>query len=576
MVHRGRTGRGRLVLGIAADERDNDVVGDEIGRARDAFNRRAWRRAYDGLSAAAAMEPLEVDDLERLASAAYLSGLGDESRSAWIRAHERYADLGDVARAVRCAFWLAFALLNAGDLARGGGWVDRAQRLLDARRLDCVERGYLRYAAAMRAAFSGDARAGYEAFHAAAEIGVLFHDPELTALARIGEGRCLIWLDRVDEGVALLDEGMVAIEANDVSAIAVGDAYCTAIEGCTELLDVRRAHTWTTALSRWVDGQPELVLYRGQCLIHRAEMLHLRGDWDAAVEQIENAGRRLADPVGQRSRGAAAYLMGEVHRLRGHDRAAEAEFQLASELGRDPQPGLALLRLATGRVDVAAASIRRARQEAGDAMARARLAAGYVEITIADGDVASARAAADELGSVAGMVRMLLPTTLHQQVLGAVLLAEGDPEAALSALRRALAGWRELDAAYEVARTRMLVAAGCRAVGDDDGAELELTGALAVFDRLGAVRDAAAARTGLHLTAPPSSGLTSREEEVLSHVAKGLTNRQIADCLVVSEKTVATHVGHILTKLGLPSRAAATAYAYEHGLQSSNGQGPQR
>jgi DNA-binding NarL/FixJ family response regulator len=542
-------------------------MGDGIGRAREAFSRQAWRRAYDELSAAAVAEPLEVDDLERLASAAYLAGLSDESRSAWISAHEKCAHVGDVARAVRCAFWLAFALLNAGDLARGGGWVDRAQRLLDDRKIDSVERGYLRYAAALRAEFSGDVRTGHEAFHAAAEIGVLFHDPELAALARIGEGRCLIWLDRVDEGVALLDEGMVAIEANDVSAIAIGDAYCTAIEGCTELFDVGRAHTWTTALSRWVDSQPELMLYRGQCLIHRAEMLYLRGDWDAAADQIEEAYRRLADPVGQRSRGAAAYLKGDLHRLRGQDRAAEAQFQLASELGRDPQPGLALLRLATGKVEAAAASIRRAYHEAGDPMSRARLAAGYVEITLASGDVAAARSAAEELGTVAGILGRPLPTALHLQVLGAVLLAEDQPEPALSALRQALAGWHELDAAYDAARTRMQIAAACRAVGDDDGAEMELAGAIPVFDRLNAVRDAAAARAGLHLAARPSSGLTSREEEVLAHIAKGLTNRQIAERLVVSEKTVATHVGHILTKLDLPSRAAATAYAYEHGLQ---------
>ncbi|WP_439938889.1 LuxR C-terminal-related transcriptional regulator [Nocardia sp. N13] len=508
-----------------------------------------------------------MDDLERLASAAYLAGLSDESRSAWISAHQKCAHVGDVARAARCAFWLAFALLNAGDLARGGGWVDRAQRLLDDRKIDCVERGYLRYASALRAAFSGDVRAGHEAFHAAAEIGVLFHDPELAALARIGEGRCLIWLDRVDEGVALLDEGMVAIEADDVSAIAIGDAYCTAIEGYTELFDVRRAHTWTAALSRWVDAQPELMLYRGQCLIHRAEIMHLRGDWDAAADQIDEAYHRLADPVGQRSRGAAAYLKGDLHRLRGRDRAAEVEFQLASELGRDPQPGLALLRLATGRLEAAAASIRRAYHEAGDPMSRARLAGGYVEITLADGDLASARAAADELGAVAGALGRPMLTALHLQALGAVLLAEDQPENAMSALRQALAGWRELDAAYEAARTRALIAAACRAVGDDDTAELELAGALAVFDRLDAVRDAAAARAALQVPAPPSSGLTSREEEVLVHIAKGLTNRQIAERLVVSEKTVATHVGHILTKLGLPSRAAATAYAYEHGLQ---------
>ena len=419
----------------------------------------------------------------------------------------------------------------------------------------------------MRATFSGDVSAGYEAFHAAAEIGVLFHDPELAALARIGEGRCLIYLDRVDEGVALLDEGMVAIEANDVSAIAIGDAYCTAIEGCNELFDVRRAHTWTAALSRWVDGQPELMLYRGECLIHRAEMLHLRGDWDAAADQIEQACRRLADPMGQPTLGAAAYLKGDLHRLRGQDRAAEAEFRLASELGRDPQPGLALLRLATGKVDAAAAAIRTAYREAGDPLSRARLAGGYVEITLADGDLASARAAADELGTVAGALGRPMLTALHLQVLGAVLLAEDQPEDAISALRQSLAGWRELDAAYEAARTRALIAAACRAVRDDDTAELELAGALAVFDRLNAFRDAAAARAALQVAAPPSSGLTTREEEVLVHIAKGLTNRQIAERLVVSEKTVATHVGHILTKLGLPSRAAATAYAYEHGLQ---------
>jgi DNA-binding CsgD family transcriptional regulator len=541
-------------------------MGDSIGHARDAFNRQAWRRAYDELSAVAVTDPLEVDDLERLASAAYLAGLSDESRSAWISAHEKSAHIGDVARAVRCAFWLAFALLNAGDVARGGGWIDRAQRLLDERRIDCVERGHLRYAAGLRAAFSGDPRAAHEAFHAAAEIAVLFRDPELAALARIGEGRCLIWLDRVDDGIALLDEGIVAIEANDISAIAVGDAYCTAIEGCTEVLDVRRAHAWTEGLSAWVDSQPELVLYRGQCLIHRAEMLLIRGEWDAAADQLETD-HRLADPVGQRSRGAAAYLRGDLHRLRGRDHAAETEFQRASELGRDPQPGLALLRLAEGRVEAAAASVRRAYHEAGDQMSRARLAAGYVEVNLAVGDVAAARSAAEELGTVAEKLERPLPSALHLHLLGAVLLAEGDPEPALSVLRGALEGWRDLEAIYDAARARVHIAAACRALGDNDGSEMELAGAIPVFDRLGAVRDAAAARSGLLAVKDRSSGLTSREEEVLSLIAEGLTNRQIAERLVVSEKTVATHVGHILTKLELPSRTAATAYAYEHGLQ---------
>jgi DNA-binding NarL/FixJ family response regulator len=296
-------------------------------------------------------------------------------------------------------------------------------------------------------------------------------------------------------------------------------------------------------------------------------MLQLRGDWDAATDQLEEAFRRTADPVGQRSRGAAAYLKGDLHRLRGQDHAAETEFQLASELGRDPQPGLALLRLATGKVEAAAASIRRAYHEAGDPMSRARLAGGYVEIMLASGDVAAARSAADELGSVAGVLRLPLPAALHLHVIGAVLLAEDLAEPAVSALRQALVRWHELDAAYDAARTRMLIAAACRAMGDHDSAELELASALTVFDRLNAVRDADSARAAQQLPAAPSSGLTAREEEVLAHIAKGLTNRQIAELLIVSEKTVATHVGHILTKLGLPSRAAATAYAYEHGLR---------
>lgn len=223
--------------------------------------------------------------------------------------------------------------------------------------------------------------------------------------------------------------------------------------------------------------------------------------------------------------------------------------------------------MATGRVEAATAAIRRAYREAGDPLSRARLAAGYVEITLAGGDVTDARSAADELGTMSSALGRPLPTALHLKALGAVLLAEDQPEPAQTALRQALAGWREMDAAYEAARTRILIAAACRAVGDNDSAQMELTGAIAVFDRLDAVRDAAAARAELHFAAPPSSGLTGREEEVLAHIANGLTNREIAERLVVSEKTVATHVSHILTKLGLPSRTAATAYAYEHGLQ---------
>ncbi|MGH9004578.1 MAG: DNA-binding response regulator, partial [Acidimicrobiia bacterium] len=374
-------------------------MAEGIDRARDAFDRQAWGPAYEQLSSAARDEPLGIEDLERLACAAYLVGRGEESSDVWTRAHQECARIGEVARAARCAFWLAFALLNNGELSRGGGWVDRAQRLLDERRLDCVEQGYLRYAAALRSTFSGDIEGGHAGFHQAAGIGERFRDAELATLARIGEGRCLIYLGKVAEGVALLDEAMVAVGAQEVSAIATGDAYCTVIEGCQELFDVRRAQEWTAALSRWCDARPDLVLYRGQCLVHRAEIMALRGAWSDALEEVARACDRFA-ATSHPGLAAASYLRGELHRLQGQWAEAEEHYRAANGLGRDPQPGLALLRLAQGRVDAAGSAIRRARQEAEDPISQARVLGPYVEIVLAAGDVPAARAAAGELAAV--------------------------------------------------------------------------------------------------------------------------------------------------------------------------------
>ena len=543
-------------------------MGDGVDRGRDAFNRQAWRRAYEDLAEADRGEPLAIDDLERLASASYLLGRSEESFDVWARAHQECARIGEVARAARCAFWLAFALLNNGELARGGGWVDRAQRLLDDRKLDCVEQGYLRYASALRSVFSGDVGAALEGFSRAAGTGERFLDAELTTLARIGQGRCLIYVDRVDEGVALLDEAMVAVGAEEISPIAVGDAYCTVIEGCHELFDVRRTHEWTAALTRWCDAQPDLVLYRGQCLVHRAEVMKLRGAWSEALQELDRASERLADPTGPRVLGTGAYLRGELHLLRGELGDAEEAFRVANTLGRDPQPGLALLRLAQGRGDAADATIRRVLDEAGDPITRARTLGPYVELVLAVGnDVEAARAASDELTEIAAQLDKPFLHAHSAQVAGAVLLAEDEPKTALVLLRRAWLGWRELEAPYEAARTRVLIARACRALGDDDGAEMELDAAAAAFAELGATPDVALVASLSRLrSASLPGGLTSREREVLGLVAKGLTNRDVAEQLVISEKTVASHVSHIFTKLGLTSRAAATAYAYEHGL----------
>ena len=504
----------------------------------------------------------------RIASAAYLVGRSDESSDVWARAHQECARIGEVARAARCAFWLAFALLNNGELARGGGWVDRAQRLLDDRKLDCVERGYLRYASALRGVFSGEVGAALDGFSKAAGMGERYRDPELTTLARIGQGRCLIYVGKIDEGVALLDEAMVAVGAEEISPIAVGDAYCTVIEGVHELFDFGRAHEWTTALTRWCDAQPDLVLYRGQCLVHRAEIMKLHGSWSEALQELNRVIERLADPTGPGMLGRGTYLRGELHLLRGELADAEEAFRAANTLGRDPQPGLALLRLAQGRADAADATIRRVLDESDDPFTRARMLGAYVEIVLARGDdVAAGRAAADELTGLAADLGKPYLYSLSAQVVGAVLLAEDDQNAALISLRRAWRGWHELEAPYDAARTRVLIARACRALGDDDGAEMELDAAVRVFVELGAAPDVAVVASLSRLSAAsPLGGLTAREVEVLRLVAKGLTNRDVAQQLVISEKTVASHVSHIFTKLAVTSRSAATAYAYDHDL----------
>jgi len=543
------------------------TVADALARGREASGRRAWGEAYAHLSAADREAPLDLDDLERLAVAAYLAGRAAESADLWARAYQQCAHAGDPARAARCAFWLAFELLNARELARGGGWVDRAQRLLDEGPSDCVERGYLRYCVALRAVFGGDAATARTAFAQAAAIGARFRDPQLAALARAGEGRCLISLGEPAAGIALLDEAMVAVTAREVSPTAVGDLYCTVIEGCQEVFDVRRAREWTAALSHWCAAQPELVLYRGQCLVHRAELMLSRGAWPDALGEVRRAIDRLARPTAQPAIGAAYYVQAELARLRGLFPEAETAYRQADRWGHPPQPGLALLRLAQGRVAAASAAIRRVLAEAEDAVARARVLAAGTEIVLAAGDVAAARAAAEELARVAAAWDAPLLRAQAAHATGAVLLAEGDARAAVAALRRAWSGWRELEAPYDAARARVLLGLACRALGDEDGAALELDAARAVFEHLGAAPDRAhAEQLARNAPRPAPGGLTARELEVLALVARGRTNRAVAAELVISEKTVATHVGSILSKLGLPSRSAATAFAHQHHL----------
>ena len=517
--------------------------------------------SYDSLSAADRAATLVAEDLELLATSAYMLGRDTAYVATLERAHRAYLERDQGLPAARAAFWIAINLSIRGEAGGAKGWFGRARRLVDREPEDCVERGYLVLADMLGHATAGDPDAAIAAGREAVAIGDRFGDADLFALAADDLGNLLIKGGRVAEGLGLLDEAMVAVTAGELSPIVNGFVYCGVIVGCQAAYEPRRAQEWTAALSRWCEDQPDLVSFTGTCMVHRSEIMQLHGAWPDALHEARRAAERCSHANNDRVAAYARYREGEVHRLRGDFAAAEAAYREALRGGHEPQPGLALLRLAQGNGEAAAAAIRRIAAETSDPWRRAGVLPAAVEIMLAAGDIEAARGACEELEGLAERWTgtMIGATVAHAR--GAVALADGDAGTALVALREAARAWRDLDAPYEAARAQVLIGTACRALGDDDAATLELDAAREVFSQLEAAPELERieARRDTH-------GLTLRELEVLRLVAVGGSNREIAAALVISEHTVARHLQNIFAKIGVPSRTAATAFAYAHDL----------
>ena len=515
------------------------------------------------------MTPAGAADCERAAIRAYLLGADDESAKHWEEAARAALTAGDHAEAARYAFWLGLGLMMRGIEAPASGWFSRAEELNTKAGRECPASGYI-LIPRMLAALADDPQGARDMAVRATEIGVRCEDADLCAFGTLAHGQALIAMGEPTAGVARLDAVMVSVTADEVGPITTGIVYCGVVLECMGLHDLRRASEWTNALAAWCNSLPDMVPFRGQCLVHRSQLEQAEGDWPAAVSSAQSACRRLADPP-HPALGLAHYQQGELRRLLGDFERAEEHYRQAGRNGRDPMPGLALLQLARGDGATAVVTIERALNELSNPVERPEMLSAAIEICRAVGDFTTARGAADELAAIANRSTSPALQAMAAHANGSVLLGAGDVRAALVELRAAARTWQSLHMPYDAAKTAVLLGLACAALGDCTSATLEFDSAAEAFTRLGATPDVEHVRSlSIGLAQRPQrespTALSARERGVLIHLAAGRTNRQIAELLMVSPHTVARHVEHIYAKLGVTNRTAATAYAYEHHL----------
>jgi DNA-binding NarL/FixJ family response regulator len=539
-------------------------VAAQLRAARAAYDRCDWVTARGAFRAAAEQGGLDPDDLAAFADCAWWLGDLAEAIPLHQQAYRRFLEAGASGRAALTALELGYTLQLRGDEAQGSGWLRRADQLLDELP-EGVEHGYRHHVAFEHALLAVDLEAADAHAGQVTELGERSGDATLTALGALGRGRVLVRQGQVDEGVALLDTAMVAAVTDQLPPAWAGNIYCHLMFACTEIADLRRAGEWTEVTARWCERMPGAGPFMGICRVHRAALLQVRGAWDQAERELalvhDDRGNFEVSVTAE-----AHYQLGELRRLRGDLDGAAAAYRSAHRLGRDPQPGMALLALARRRTAAAAAAIRSALTGVeDDPVARGRLLPAAVEIAVAGDELTLADRAAAELEQLAQVYGTTGFAAAASTARGRVAATAGDHELALPALRAAVRSWQELEAPFEVARLRGLLAATYDALGDPDTARLERDAAAAAWEQLGFPPPEAQASA----RSDRPDALTPREAEILALVAGGRSNQQIAAELVLSVRTVERHLATVYQKLGVhgrSARAAAVSYALREGL----------
>jgi ATP/maltotriose-dependent transcriptional regulator MalT len=530
--------------------------------AREAYARRDWVAARDGFLAAGEGGELTPEDRVALANSAWWLGDLALAVPALTEAHHDLLDAGEPTAAALVALDVGYTALLRGDDAQASGWFGRARHLL-APLPEGEAHGYLRIIDAEVAFDAGDLDTAYRLAEQVGELGERTGDATLTALAAVGKGRVRVRQGRLGEGGALLDEAMVVATSDRLDPAWTGNIYCHLMFACFEIADLGRAGEWTEVTARWCERMPGAGPFLGICRVHRAQVLRLRGEWSTAERELVRVQQELAH-FARSVVAEAHYQLGELHRLRRHPDEATARYEEAHRLGRDPQPGLALLALERGRPAAAFASLRAAVSAAGDTpLARADLLPAAVEVAVAAGELPSGRVWAEELAALAATYGTVGFEAEAGVAAGRLHLAEGEAGSALRPLRRAAAAWRRLGATVPAAQAAGLLAAAYDAVGDHDAARLEQR---VVDEAMSSLGTDARARDGRRSL---PDGLTAREAEVLGLAADGRSNQQIADELVLSVRTVERHLATVYQKLdlhGRSARAAAVSYAHRQDL----------